>query len=108
MCTLQTVHKEIRILKLINETFHDVSQRYFANSLRECCFKTFILICSGPGCSVGIATDYGLDSSGIESRWGRDFSHLSRPAQPVSCTMGTGSFPGVERGWGLTLTPHPF
>jgi len=21
--------------------------------------------------------------------------------------MGTGSFPGVNNGWGLTLTPHP-
>jgi hypothetical protein len=21
--------------------------------------------------------------------------------------MGTGSFPGVECGWGVTLTPHP-
>ena len=26
------------------------------------------------------ATDYGLDGPGIESRWGRDFPHLSRPA----------------------------
>ena len=30
--------------------------------------------------SVGIATCYGLDGPGIESRWGRDFPHLSRPA----------------------------
>ena len=30
--------------------------------------------------SVGIATGYGLDGPGIESRWGRDFPHLSRPA----------------------------
>jgi hypothetical protein len=30
--------------------------------------------------SVGIATDYGLDGPGIESRWGRDFSLTSRPA----------------------------
>ena len=28
--------------------------------------------------SVGIATRYGLDGPGIESRWGRDFLHLSR------------------------------
>jgi hypothetical protein len=34
----------------------------------------------GPGSSVGIATGYGLDGPGIESRWGRDFSHASRPA----------------------------
>ena len=28
-------------------------------------------------------------------------------AHPVSCTMGTGSFPGVKSGRGVTLTPHP-
>ena len=33
-----------------------------------------------PGSSVGIATGYGLDGPGIESRWERDFPHLSRPA----------------------------
>jgi len=30
--------------------------------------------------SVGIATFYELDGLGIESRWERDFPHLSRPA----------------------------
>jgi hypothetical protein len=34
---------------------------------------------SGPVSSVGIATDYGMDGPVIESRWGRDFSHKSRP-----------------------------
>jgi hypothetical protein len=34
----------------------------------------------GPGSSVGIATGYGLDGPGIESRWGRDFLHLPIPA----------------------------
>jgi hypothetical protein len=29
---------------------------------------------------VGIATRYELDGPGIESRWGRDFQHTSRPA----------------------------
>jgi hypothetical protein len=43
----------------------------------------FMRLCkqpSGPGSVVGIATAYGLDGPGIESRWGRDFPHLSRPA----------------------------
>jgi hypothetical protein len=48
----------------------------------------------GPGSSVGIATYYGLDGPGIESH-------------PASCKMGTGSFPGVESGRGVTLIPHP-
>jgi len=34
----------------------------------------------GPGSVVGIGTAYGLDGPGIESRWGRDFPHVSRPA----------------------------
>ena len=34
----------------------------------------------GRDSSVGIATRYGLDGPGIESRWGRDFPHLPRPA----------------------------
>jgi hypothetical protein len=34
----------------------------------------------GPGSVVGIETGYGLDGPGIESQWGRDFPHLSRPA----------------------------
>jgi hypothetical protein len=31
----------------------------------------------GRDSSVGIATRYELDGPGIESRWGRDFPHLS-------------------------------
>ena len=34
---------------------------------------------TGPGSINGIATGYGLDGLGIESRWRRDFPHLSRP-----------------------------
>ena len=37
-------------------------------------------IVSGPGSVIGIATGYGLDGPGIESRWGRAFPHLSKPA----------------------------
>ena len=40
---------------------------------------TFTVTC-GPGSSVGVATAYVLDGPGIESRCGRDFPHLSRPA----------------------------
>ena len=41
---------------------------------------TYSLGTSGPGSVVGIATGYGLDGPGIESRWAQDFPHLSRPA----------------------------
>jgi hypothetical protein len=40
----------------------------------------YCLISMGRRSSVGIATAYGLDGTAIESRWGRDFPHLSRPA----------------------------
>ena len=69
----------------------------------------FCFIC-GPGSSVGIATGYGLDGPGIESRWGARFSapvQTGLGAHPASCTMGTGSFPGVMSGRGVTLTTHP-
>ena len=49
----------------------------------------------GPGSSVGIATDYGMDGPGIESRWGWDFPN-GPGAHPASCKMGTGSFPGCK------------
>ena len=65
----------------------------------------------GRGSSVGIATGYGLDRPGNESRWGARFSvHVQTgpEAHPASCTMGTGSFPGVKSGRDVTLTPHPF
>ena len=49
--------------------------------------------------SLGIATRYELGGPGIESRWGRDFQHTSRPTRALtaSCTIGTGSLPGVKR-----------
>ena len=47
--------------------------------------------------SVGIATRYGLDGPGIESRCGRDLLQACPGAHPASYTMGTSSFPGVKR-----------
>jgi hypothetical protein len=68
------------------------------------------LFTSGPGSVVGIATGYGLDGPGIESQWRARFSapvQTGPGAHPASCTMGTGSFPGVKSRRGVTLTPHP-
>jgi len=46
----------------------------------------------------------------IESRWGAKFSaptQTDTEAQPATCTMGTGSFPGVKRpGRGADHPPH--
>jgi hypothetical protein len=50
----------------------------------------------GRDSSVGIATGYGLDGPGIESRF---FANVQTgpEAHPASCTMGIGSFPGLKR-----------
>jgi len=58
----------------------------------------------GPGSSFGIAPELRAGRSGIESRWGRDFPQVQTvpAAHPAPCTMGTGSFMGVEAAgaWG--------
>jgi hypothetical protein len=65
----------------------------------------------GPGSLFGIATGYGLDGPGIESRWRE--ARFSAPVQTgtgahlASCKMGTGSFPGVKSGRCVASTPHP-
>jgi hypothetical protein len=65
---------------------------------------------TGADSVFGIATDYGLDGPGIESRWEARFSasvQTGPGAHPASRTMGTESFPEVKSGQGVTLTPHP-
>ena len=72
-------------------------------------YKAVTLVVRGQDSSVGIPTHYMLDGPGIESRWRRDFLHLSRPAlgptqPPVQWV------PGLSRGLsgrGVVLTPHP-
>ena len=63
-----------------------------------------------PGSSVSIVTGYGLDGTGIDSRWRRDFPHLSKPTlgptqPPVQWVPGF--FQGVKGSRGVTLTLHP-
>jgi hypothetical protein len=62
---------------------------------------------SGPGSSVDIPTGYGLDGPGIESLWGRDLPHLSRPTLGPTQPLYNGYrvFPAVESERGVTLTP---
>jgi len=67
-------------------------------------FRHFMLRTSSKRCA-GIATRYGLDDPGIESRWGARFSapvQTGPGAQPASYTTGAGSFPGGK----ATTHPH--
>jgi len=55
----------------------------------------YIYIC-GPGSSVGVAADYGLDGLGSNPGGGRDFPPVQTGpgAHPASYKLGTRSSPG--------------
>jgi len=65
---------------------------------------------SGQVSAVCITTSYGLDGPGHRIPVGARFSvpvQTDPGAHAAPCTMGTGSFPGLMSGRGVTLTPHP-
>ena len=63
----------------------------------------------GPGSVVGIVTAYWLDGPGIESRWGRDFPHMSRPALRPLILLYNGYriFPWGKVRPGCDVDPSP-
>jgi hypothetical protein len=77
---------------------------YFPSRHLVYCYRVNFYSCVEPGSSVGIATRYRLDGPGIESRWGRGFSHRSRPAlratqPPVQWVPGYTSTPPLGPWW---------
>ena len=71
-------------------------------------FQEVILFLGGPGSSVVIATDYGLDVLGSNPDGARFSAVQTGPgAHPAFCTIGIGSFPRVESSRVVPLTPHP-
>ena len=64
----------------------------------ELCIRklySVLILCGGPGSSVDIATDYGLDGPGSNPGGARfSVAQTGRVAHPASCTVGTGSFRG--------------
>ena len=94
--------------KLTATSFHSFTAFDFVQ--RNGGFETHPCDHRGPGSVVGIATGYGLDGPGIEFRLGARSSapvQTGPGAHPASFTTGTGSFPGVKSGRGVTLTRHP-
>ena len=61
----------------------------------------------GLGSLVSIGTGYGLDGPGIESKWGRDFPHLSRLALGPTQPPGYRVFPGSKVRPGRDADPSP-
>ena len=55
--------------------------------------------------SVGIATGYGMDITGLEFRWGTRFSGPG--AHPASSRTGTRSVSREKSGQGVALTTYP-
>jgi hypothetical protein len=61
----------------------------------------------GRGSSVGIVTDYGLGGTGIETQWGREFSHTSRQAVVPNGYNGYRVFPGGKAAGAWCWPPTP-
>jgi hypothetical protein len=106
------LHQLLKHLAKVNYQEHGSSCSAFCqNSCILCNIMVSYCVHCGPGSSVSIATDYGLDGPGIKSQWGgRFFAHVQTGpgAHPASCIMGTGSFPGVKRpGRGADQPPPP-
>jgi hypothetical protein len=77
---------------------YNEKRRLTMETKKQCKFEDLRKKRRGSGSSVGIGTGYRLDGPGIESRWGARFSapvQTGPGAHPASCTVGTGSFPGV-------------
>ena len=76
----------------------------------NCIEYSLTMGCGGLDSSVGIPTGYGLEGPGIESRWGRDFPHRSRPAlgptqPPIQWVPGV--FPGDKVAGAWRWLPIP-
>ena len=93
-------------------------EKYFDGIEIYCNFYVFKPLCymycilllleCGLGSTVGIATDYRLDGQGSNPVEARFSARPDWPGvHPASCTMGTGSFPGVKYSQGVLLTTHP-
>ena len=85
--------------------------RTYVNKTKSCNKSlnliNIVYLC-GPGSSVGIATDYGLDGPGSNPGGDEIFRHPDRLWDPPSLLYnGYGVFPGGTGGRSVGLTPTP-
>jgi hypothetical protein len=73
------------------------------------CIALYLCNKSGPGSLIGIATELRAGRSGDRIPVGWEFPPVQTEpgAHPASCTMGTGSFKGVNYNRSVLLTTHP-
>jgi len=64
------------LIPYVNLKFVVINETIIPNSILHSVHTVFV----NQDSAVGVATCYGLDGQGIETRWGRDFPHLLRPA----------------------------
>ena len=86
ICTSTCIHCQQALVTLFEHTHNTHTHTHI-----------YIYMCV---CVCVCVTRYGLDGPGIESWWGARFSapvQTDPGAHPPSCTMGTGSLPGVKR-----------
>jgi hypothetical protein len=111
LCTVEnrfslTALSELRCYAFLSPVWNTY-KRITSNYNSPCCLVSDI----GLLWKAGIATHYGLDGPVIESLWGRDFPHPSRPAlgptQPPVQEVPS-LFPGDKstEAWRRPLTRH--
>jgi len=124
-CILINIKVNSSVLRFYSDSTNSVSAILLArNSFSVQCSVEFCVLnmhgsykiicwlttCGGPGSVVGIATELRAGRPGdripVKARFSAPVP-TGPGAHPPSCTMGTGSFPGVKSGRGVTLTPHP-
>ena len=74
--------------------YHENEGNKFLSSI--VIYLPYYMVLYGPGSSVGIVTDYGLNGPGIESQWGEIFRRSRTALGPTQPPVQ--GLPGFSRG----------